>query len=162
MVHYCPHCWQEIPAGARGCPHCNLSTDETGRTFVERLMASLQHPEPTRAGLAIDILANRLREPRAVGALIDLLETAGDVALLVQAARGLGELGDRRAVGPLARLLARAQAPFVARREAALALGRLGGQTAEAHLRAALGDPRSSVAQAARRALGMPDEEKSA
>lgn len=153
MIHYCSHCWKEIPAESERCPHCGESTDEAGLSFVDRLLATLRHPEPTRAGLAIDILAERLRESRAVEPLIALLASADDAAILKQTAHGLGLLGDRRAVPALARLLGNANAPFVARREAALALGKLGGEEAKTALSLALDDPRPSVAEAARQAL---------
>ena len=149
MIHYCPHCWKEIPAHVERCPHCGEATDDSDLPFVDRLLATLRHPEPTRAGLAIDLLAERLREPRAVEPLIELLATTHDVALLKQAAHGLGVLGNQRAIPALARLLANADAPFVARREAAFALGKIGGKEAESALSLALDDPRPSVAEAA-------------
>ena len=155
MVRYCPHCWREVPAGAERCPHCGQATDDSDLPFVDRLLATLRHPEPTRAGLAIDILAERLHEQRAVEPMIALLATASDAAILKQAAHGLGLLGDRRAVPALARLLAYGKAPLVARCEAALALGQLGGGEAARALERAQGDPRPSVAEAARRALAM-------
>lgn len=153
MIRYCPHCWQDVPLDADRCPACGESLDDSGQTFVDRLLASLHHPEPTRAGLAIDILAGRLHEPRAVQPMVELLGRTGDGAVLVQAARGLGELGDRQAVLALVRLLGDAERPFVARRAAALALGRLGGSAAMRALQTAVDDPRPSVAAAAREAL---------
>jgi HEAT repeat protein len=162
MIHYCPHCWQEIPAGADPCPHCGETTDETGLTFVERLLRTLRHPEPTRAGLAIDILAERLRDPRAVEPLIGLLSESTDAAILKQAARGLGLLGDPKAVPPLVQLLGDPEVAFVVRCEAAFALGTLGGKDAEAALRAAVDDPRPSVSRAARQALAVVRLESSA
>jgi len=155
MIRSCPQCWNEIPANADHCPHCGRLTDETGLPFVERLLLTLGHPEPTRSGLAIDVLAGRLREPRAVLPLIDLLITAQDIAIQQQAARGLGLLADRRAVPPLIRLLESEAAPLVTRREAALALARLGGVEAGRALERARIDPRPSVAEAARRALDL-------
>jgi len=153
MIHYCPHCWKEILPDAEHCPHCGEATDESGVPFVDRLLATLRHPEPTRAGLAIDLLTEHLHEPRAVEPLIELLTTTHDAAILKQAARGLGLLGDPRAVTALARLLGNADAPYVARREAAFALGKLGGEEAEAALSLALDDSRPSVAEAAHQAL---------
>jgi HEAT repeat protein len=130
MMRYCPHCWQEIAPFINRCPHCGQSTDESDQDFVSKLIAALKHPEPTRAGLAIDILAHMLREPRAVQPLIDLLRTTEDAWILTQAVRGLGALDDVRAVDPLIRLLDEASQPLVARREAVLALGKIGGEAA--------------------------------
>jgi HEAT repeat protein len=154
MIHYCPHCWEDIPEGANPCPHCGATTDETGLPFVDRLLLTLGHPEPTRAGLAIDILAERLREPRAVPPLTRLLNTARDMAILQQAARGLGLLADGSAVPALVQLLENAEAPLIARCEAALSLGRLGGEEAWQALSAAAANPHPSLAEAARQALG--------
>jgi HEAT repeat protein len=153
MVRYCPHCWHEVSPAVEICPNCQQSLDESGLTFVERLLTTLRHPEPTRAGLAIDLLAGRLREPRAVRPLMALLGDSRDAAILVQAARGLGTLGDRQAVPALARLLADRDQAFVARRAAAWALGELGGSEAEIALHTAVNDDRPSVAEAARQAL---------
>jgi len=136
------------------CPHCGRVPDDSDLPFVERLLKTLRHPEPTRVGLAIDILADRLHEPRAIAPLIDLLAESEDAAVLRQAARGLGWLGDARAVPPLGRILADAEAPYVVRSEAASSLGKIGGKAAEEALRRALADPRPSVSQAARQALG--------
>ena len=160
MVQYCPHCWQEIPPGADPCPHCGKPTSEAGVPFVQKLLRTLRQPEPTRAGLAIDILTERLREPLAVDPLIDLLTASSDAAVLKQAVRGLGRLGDVRAIPPLVRLLRDPEIAFVVRGEAASSLGKLGDPAAEAALRAALTDPLPSVAEAARRALaGLHPEE---
>ena len=130
MIRYCPHCWHEINSSTDRCPFCGQSTDEHGLDFVSKLIAALRHPEPTRAGLAIDILAHMLHEPRAVQPLINLLEITQDAWILTQAVRGLGVLGDVRAVGSLIRLLESQEKPLVARREAVLALGKIGGEEA--------------------------------
>ena len=153
MIRHCPHCWREVPLAVEVCPHCRQSLDESGLTFVDRLLATLRRPEPTRAGLAIDVLAGRLHEPRAVSPLIQLLAESRDAGLLVQAARGLGQLGDRQAVPALAHLLANSDRAFVARCAAAWALGQLGGPEADAALRMSADCARPSVAPAARQAL---------
>ena len=153
MIRCCPQCWNKILANADHCPHCGRLTDETGLPFVERLLLTLGHPEPTRSGLATDILAGRLREPRAVLPLIDLLNTAQDIAIQQQAARGLGLLADRHAVPPLIRLLESEAAPLVTNCEVALA--RLVGEEAGQALERARIDPRPSVAEAERRALDL-------
>jgi len=153
MVQYCPRCWKEIPPGADPCPHCGETTDEAGVPFVDRLLRTLHHPEPDRAGLAIDILAGRLQEPRAVEPLIDLLGGSTDAAILRQAVHGLGMLGDSRAVPPLINVLRNPDVALVVRCEAAAVLGALGGDSARAALQQAARDPRPSVAGAACQAL---------
>jgi HEAT repeat protein len=111
VIRYCSQCWKEVPAGAENCPPCGRNLSEPQGDFVDRLIAALRHPEPTRAGLAIDVLAHKLHEPRVVQPMIDLLGATQDISILKQAARGLGALGDARAVAPLARLLGNPDAP---------------------------------------------------
>ena len=88
MTRYCPHCWEEINQEATVCPHCHRQTHENDMDFVSKLLSALRHPDPTRAGLAIDILAGKLHEPRAVWPLIELLETASDPYIRAQQRAG--------------------------------------------------------------------------
>jgi hypothetical protein len=159
MIWFCPKCWNEVPVEATVCPACGASLVEE-LSFTDKLLAALGHREPTRAGLAIDVLTNWLREPRAVEPLCDLLERSTDAAILKQAAVGLGRLVDGRAVPALARLLTNPSRAFVARQAAADALGQIGGAEAEHVLHTALDDPLSSIRAAAQQALGrcVPSE----
>ncbi|MBN1440367.1 MAG: HEAT repeat domain-containing protein [Anaerolineales bacterium] len=147
---------------AARCPHCGGTADDENLPFADRLILSLRHPEPTRAGLAIDILAKNLRERRAVPPMIELLRTTGDFSVQRQAAEGLGILGDRKAVPALIDLLENPTASLTARREAALALGRLGGKAAAAALRRACSDKRESIAEAAEEAFRGPANNRKA
>jgi hypothetical protein len=61
-------------------------------------------------------------------------------------------LGDRKTAAPLAHLLENAGASYAARREAALALGLLGGAESEAALSKAAA-PRPAATEAARQGL---------
>lgn len=155
MIRFCPHCWAEVDFDQVHCPACGYALNETDMSFTDKLIGALRHREPTRAGLAIDILVDRLHESRAVEPLCELLDRASDAAILKQAARGLGRLGDRRAVPALARLLANRQCAFVARQAAAQSLGQIGGDEAQAALRATLADPLPTVRAAAERALNI-------
>ncbi len=152
MIRFCPKCWNDVPVEATVCPTCGAALIED-LDFTDKLIAALRHREPTRAGLAIDVLTNWLREPRAVEPLCDLLEQSKDAAILKQAARGLGKLGDQRAVPALTRLLMSDARAFVARQAAAEALGQIGGDEAQQALQAALSDPLASIRSAAQRAL---------
>jgi len=64
-------------------------------------------------------------------------------------------LSDLKAVTPLTLMLHNPEIALVVRCEAAAALGALGGKRAEEMLVEATKDPRSSVTDAARRALGV-------
>jgi len=153
MIRYCPRCWAENDWEATVCATCGAPLHEQGEDFVDKLIAALHHPEPTRAGLAIDILAGFMHDTRAIEPICELIERSNDIAILRQAARALGRLGDRRAVPTLAQLLADESRPFVARQAAAEALGQLGGDEAQQALTAALTDQLATVRQAAERAL---------
>ncbi len=158
MIRYCPKCWNDVPVDATVCPTCGATLHDES-SFTDKLIAALRHREPTRAGLAIDVLTNWLKEPRAVGPLCDLLDQSTDAAILKQAARGLGRLGDRRAVPALTRLLTNTSRAFVARQAAAEALGQIGGAEAQRVLQAALDDSLASIRAAPQRALEFGEHE---
>ncbi|HTP08002.1 MAG TPA: HEAT repeat domain-containing protein [Anaerolineae bacterium] len=152
MIRFCPKCWNEVPLEAASCPTCSATLIEA-LSFTDKLIAALRHREPTRAGLAIDILTGWLHEPRAVEPLCELLDHATDAAILKQAATGLGRLSDRQAVPALARLLQDPSRAYVARCAAAEALGHIGGGEAQHALQVALHDSLTSIRTAAQQAL---------
>jgi HEAT repeat protein len=152
MIRFCPKCWNEVPIEAIVCPTCGVTLIEA-LSFTDKLIAALRHREPTRAGLAIDVLTDWLHEARAVAPLCDLIDESTDASILKQAALGLGRLGDPQAIPALTRLLQDPSRAFVARSAAAEALGHIGGAEAERALRAALDDALSSIRTAAQQAL---------
>jgi HEAT repeat protein len=152
MVVYCPRCWAEVKEGASTCHVCGapLAADED---FVAKLIAALHHREPTRAALAIEILADHLREPRGYEPILALLTPERDAYVVLTAVRALARWGDRRAVEPLAHLLLNPAAPLVVRKAVVEALAQLGGDAAQAALQAALADPNAVVVATARAQL---------
>jgi len=159
MIRFCPKCWNEVSLDAATCPTCGAALSES-LSYTDKLIAALRHREPTRAGLAIDLLTGWLHEVRAVEPLCDLLDESTDAAILKQAAAGLGRLGDRRAILALTRLLQDSSRAYVARCAAAEALGHIGGAAAQRALQAALNDSLPSIRTAAQSALKMGDHEK--
>jgi HEAT repeat protein len=143
VIYYCPACWAEVPEGSDRCPACGQSLAAGGEDFVDKLIAALRHPEPTRAAVAIQILSEMLAEPRAIQPLIDLLGTARDATVLRCAVVALERFADRRAVPALSGLLLAMTTPLVVRTAAVGALARIGGGEAQAALRRALADPNS-------------------
>ena len=135
------------------CPACNILCDAEPETYVEKLMTALFSRDPTRVGMAVDVLTGWRREERALIPLIHLARTTQEVECLWLAAQGLGRLGDPAAVPVLIELLRDVSRPYVARVAAAKSLGQLGGGQAIAALKQACVDPRPSVAQAAATAL---------
>jgi len=151
-LYFCPRC--RCPAMATDvCPACNVPCDAEAETYVEKLMTALFSRDPTRVGMAVDVLTLWLHEKRVLVPLIHLAQTTQDVECMWLAAQGLGRLGDPAAVPALIELLNDAGRPYVARVAAAKSLGQLGGDEAIAALRRACHDPRPSVAQAAAQAL---------
>ncbi len=120
---------------------------------MEKLFTALHHPEPTRAQLAIHILSEMMAEPRATLSLIDLLDTAGDAAVLRDTVVALGRFTDPRAVPAIASLRLHRATPLMVRTAAVDALGQIGGSGARAVLESALVDPNAAVREGARRVL---------
>lgn len=148
---FCPNC--RHPSTRELCPTCGVACDSPARTYIEKLLGTVVSAEPERVGMAVDVLAKRLREPRALVPLSILAQSDVDAHRLVMAARGLGWLGDRAAVPVLAALLMDPEKPFVARVAAAQSLGMLGGEQAITALSRSLADARPSVRQACAQAL---------
>jgi HEAT repeat protein len=121
MVHYCPVCWQEIPAGAERCPSCGAAVDETA-DYTDKLIAALRHPEPFTRRRAAYLLGLR-RDGRGVPALIAVLETAdNDPYVRAEAALALGAIGGAEAQEALRRVLADPTESVIVRRAAADAM----------------------------------------
>lgn len=151
-LFFCPRC--RYPSTAEDvCPRCNLPRNTGAVTYAEKLMETVISADPSRVGMAIDVLTKWLHEPRTIVPLLFLLQGDVDAYRMVMAARGLGWLGDSTAIPALVDLLHDKTRPFVARVAAAQALGQLGGEPAEANLRQATTDERPSVAEAAAQAL---------
>lgn len=151
-LYYCPEC-RSASANEDQCPSCGLLRSSQAETYVEKLLETVLSSDPTRVGMAIDVLTKWLHEPRAITPLLLLLQSDVDTYRMVMAARGLGWLGDRTSSPALVNLLLDHTKPFVARIAAAQALGQLGGEPTETALRQATSDQRPSVAQAAAQVL---------
>jgi len=150
---YCPGCWAEVPEGSSTCPACGRSLLAGNEDFIDKLIAALRHPEPTRAALAVQILGSMLSEPRAILPLIDLIGSAQDAYVLKYAVEALGRFADARAAPALRQLLLTPTTPLVVRIASVDALARLSGEAAQTALALALRDPNATVRQHAREAL---------
>ena len=153
LTFFCPNCWNEVGADDVSCPHCGQDQRQEGVSYLDKLLAALRHPERTRAGLAIEILANRLHETTAVEPLIQILRAEQDFGLRAQAASGLGNLGDQRAVEPLADVLEDGKSALPVRIMAAEALAKLGGRRAKEALKRGWASQQPSVARASMEGL---------
>jgi HEAT repeat protein len=127
MIHYfCPFCWAEISSGEKICPKCGGNTEEWDeKSFTEKLINSLNHPERSTIYRACYILGER-GERVAVKPLIDLLNRTSDYFLMEEIVEALGKIGDERAVPFLIKMLNNRS--FLVRGKAATVLGNFDGQ----------------------------------
>jgi len=151
-LSFCPSCRRAAPDGEI-CLSCGLPCTADAQDYTEMLLQTILSEETNRAGMAVDVLTKWVHEPRAFVPLTMLLERNSDPFPLVLGARGLGWLGNPEAAPVLSFLLLDEAKPYVARVAAAEALGSIGGEFAHHALKQAKGSPRSSVADAAMRAL---------
>jgi HEAT repeat protein len=92
--YFCPACWRDFAEDLARCPHCGLDIRAAwnSKDYVDKLIAALQHPEPTTPVRAAYILG-RLRATRAVGPLIKLVERTTDPYAAKAAVEALGQIG---------------------------------------------------------------------
>lgn len=128
--------------------HRDMAAIELGRRKVLEaapvlcdLLEDTQTGESLRhcAAVALGSMYAHPRPPeldvnRAVSALLDTLKAKEPPCIPAAAAYSLGQIGDRRAVGPLADLLSDPSRPGYTQASAARALGALGGEEAQSAL----------------------------
>jgi len=104
--YYCPGCWKDSQEDFRKCPSCGLDIHRfwDSKDYAEKLIVSLRHPEPTTPIRAARLLG-RLKDPRAVPALIKLIRDRKDLFVAGAAIGALGEIGTPEAVAFLESLL---------------------------------------------------------
>ena len=96
VTYFCPSCWSEVGA-ATICPNCGANLqDFSSRTYEQKLIIALRHPEPTVPIRAATILGE-LRSQAAVEPLIDVATSGEDPYIQEAAVVALGEIGDIRA-----------------------------------------------------------------
>jgi len=124
MIAYCVRCWRELPRGAVVCPRCGADVEALSRdrTYVDKLIAALEHPEPETPVRAAWLLG-QLRATDALAALIRVVERTSDPYLAEAAVEALGRIGDVTARPVLER--AARQGALRVRQAAERALGRL-------------------------------------
>lgn len=151
MHWFCPNCWSEVQPTDRVCPVCGASLGECDqRTFEEKLLAALRHPEPA-TGVRVAGILGKLQSQRAVPELIQTLQRSRDAYLSEAAARALGEIGDPAAVPALRQVLRSSY--LLARIAAAEALGKIGTQEAALALQDGCRDDSFRVREAVGKAL---------
>ena len=98
MLYYCPGCWQDFAFAIEACPQCGINVaDFWGRKdLVEKLIHSLQHPEPSTPVRAAWLLG-RIKDPRAVEPLIRVIQDTRDFYLAREAVRALKQFATEEA-----------------------------------------------------------------
>lgn len=122
VTYYCPSCWREVEQGETVCDACGASIRELvdHRSFVQKLVAALSHPEPQTPVRAAWLLGN-MRAAEAVGPLIELVRRVSrDVYMQAAAVEALGKIGTDD-VWPIIEEMA-GTGPILARRAAVAAL----------------------------------------
>jgi HEAT repeat protein len=99
MTYYCPRCWSDFAEDLAQCPRCGLDIRRfyESKDYFEKLILALRHPERQTPLRAAWILGQR-REPRAVRALIELIERTDDVYIATAAVEALGKIGTPEAL----------------------------------------------------------------
>lgn len=110
VTHFCPSCWNEVPADAPRCPSCSADLDALdGEPFDLKLERALDHPEAETARRAAWLLG-RVGGPRSVPALLRRYRSGADPYLaltVVESLAHIGGAGARAALQEIARSPAR-------------------------------------------------------
>jgi HEAT repeat protein len=97
LTYFCPTCWSEVGA-ATICPNCGADLSGfSGKSYEEKLILALRHPEPTVPIRAATILGE-LGSQVAVDSLVNLAFTSPDPYIQEAAVESLGRIGDSRAL----------------------------------------------------------------
>ncbi|MCL5671766.1 MAG: HEAT repeat domain-containing protein [Acidobacteria bacterium] len=100
ITYFCPSCWSEV-GKATICPKCGADLRAfSGKSYEEKLILALRHPEPTVPIRAATILGE-LGSRAAVEPLIDIATSANDPYIQESAVEALGNIGDDRALSCL-------------------------------------------------------------
>ena len=102
---FCPSCWAGINEEQDPCPHCGcgISAYLEGKTYNDRLIDALNHPEPTTPVRAAYILGMR-RDEAAVPFMARKASGTSDVYLALACVEALGKIGSAAAREALCRL----------------------------------------------------------
>jgi HEAT repeat protein len=140
-----------LPDRQVSCPYCHehISSWDV-KTFTDKLLGALYHPEPTTQTRAVYILGERKSE-EALGPLVRLFRQSKNPFLQSEIVGAAGKIGGSEALAFVVQALQ--QDSFMVRSEAAHALGVfVGDHTAKRALAAALEDASPYVRESARKA----------
>jgi HEAT repeat protein len=156
-TYFCPACWTRVGADDISCPRCRGDLARLDqRSFEEKLIAALRHPEPTTRHRAAFILGE-LGTAAAVKVFAELLFETAEPFFASAMVVALGKIGGLDAERVLLRTLDHES--FLVRQAAVQALIRCGGPIAEVALQHAACDRSPSVRRIAREILAREGHE---
>jgi len=124
MTFFCPQCWREIQQTDERCPFCDADIKALEqRSFVQKLIAALYHPEsetPIRAAMIL----GQLKAKEALPELLRLAKSSADPFIQTSAIKAIGEIGDASMVSELEQL-PHSSLPIKARQAVRTALWKL-------------------------------------
>jgi len=96
---FCPSCWQTLEEDQDPCPHCGCKVSEylQAKSYTQRLIEALNHPEPETPVRAAYILGVR-RDREAMPFLVAKAENTKDVYLAMTCLDALARIGGQDAV----------------------------------------------------------------
>ena len=91
---FCPVCWAESKEDLAICPHCGADIGRilTSKSYAERLIDALHHPEPTTPLRVAHVLALR-KEAAAVPALAARAAEDDDLYVSLECLTALAKIG---------------------------------------------------------------------
>ncbi len=101
---FCPSCWEPLGEDQDPCPHCGCRVAEhlLAKSYTERLIEALNHPEPETPVRAAYILGAR-RDREAVPFLVAKAGDTRDVYLAMTCLDALARIGGQSAMNGIRR-----------------------------------------------------------
>ncbi len=152
MIFYCPNCWRELPSEQGLCVHCGQEVSVGHeKTFTEKLVQALSHPEPMTQMRAVYLLGEK-RVGEVVGSLAQLFRRNKNPFLQTEIIEAIGKIGGDSAYSILIEALRHPS--FIVRGEAAKALASFPAYDGvNQALERTLKDPSSYVRESGQEAL---------
>ena len=98
MIFFCPVCWREIKADEKKCPYCGADiTEHEKKTFEEKLINALKHPERETAKRSVWILG-RIKSIKAVSPMEELFGRTDNPFMKLEILNSLKEIGTESAL----------------------------------------------------------------
>ncbi len=95
MIYFCPNCWKEISKDTLVCPFCGTDqTVESKKSFVDKLINALEHPEAKTRMRAANILG-MIKKKESIPALLNRLNVETDPFILADIIYALGNMNEK-------------------------------------------------------------------